>query len=158
VRIRAVQQLASGAATSEGCQTSTTEESTRLRAGTHSTMTDAASSPEKPTDEWVTGDEPMTGPQASYLETLARDAGEEVPRGLTKAEASREIDRLRRLSDRVQESVQDDAGSGSTGGGQGELDIDESSAAQLEQVDTINEAVAERGDEDRPRREQPGPA
>jgi hypothetical protein len=51
-------------------------------------------SPEKPTDQWVTGDEPMTGPQASYLETLAREAGEELPDNLTKAQASELIDRL----------------------------------------------------------------
>ena len=42
----------------------------------------------------MTGDEPMTGPQASYLETLAREAGETVPDGLTKAEASALIERL----------------------------------------------------------------
>jgi hypothetical protein len=48
----------------------------------------------KPTDEWVTGDEPMTGPQASYLATLAREAGEDVPDGLTKAQASEMIERL----------------------------------------------------------------
>ena len=52
------------------------------------------SSAEKPTDEWVTGDEPLTGPQASYLATLAREAGEDVPDGLTKAQASDMIDRL----------------------------------------------------------------
>ena len=57
-------------------------------------MSDDARSAEKPTDEWVTGDEPMTGPQASYLETLAREAGEDVPQGLTKAQASDMIDRL----------------------------------------------------------------
>ena len=51
-------------------------------------------SAEKPTDQWVTGDEPLTGPQASYLQTLAREAGEEVPDGLTKAQASDMIDRL----------------------------------------------------------------
>ena len=33
---------------------------------------------EKDPDEWVTGDESMTGPQASYLKTLAHEAGEEV--------------------------------------------------------------------------------
>lgn len=48
----------------------------------------------KPVEDWVTGDEPLTGPQASYLETLAREAGEEVPEGLTKAQASELIDRL----------------------------------------------------------------
>lgn len=50
--------------------------------------------PEKDTQEWVTGDEPMTGPQASYLETLSREAGEEFDPGLTKAAASERIDEL----------------------------------------------------------------
>ena len=49
---------------------------------------------EKDPDDWTTGDEPMTGPQQSYLETLAREAGEEVPDDLTKAEASKRIDDL----------------------------------------------------------------
>ena len=44
--------------------------------------------------EWVTGEEPMTGPQASYLETLAQQAGDEPPTGLNKSEASRAIDEL----------------------------------------------------------------
>ncbi|MET3469292.1 hypothetical protein ABIC53_002773 [Microbacterium sp. 1262] len=51
-------------------------------------------SPVKDPDTWVTGDEPMTGPQRSYLDTLAREAGEELPGTLTKAEASEQIDRL----------------------------------------------------------------
>jgi hypothetical protein len=50
--------------------------------------------PEKDPEDWTTGDEPMTGPQASYLETLAREAGAEVDDRLTKAEASRRIDEL----------------------------------------------------------------
>ena len=50
--------------------------------------------PEKDPDEWTTGDEPMTGPQASYLETLAREAGEDFDAGLSKAEASKRIDEL----------------------------------------------------------------
>ena len=33
---------------------------------------------EKDPSEWVTGDQPMTGPQKSYLNTLAQDAGEEA--------------------------------------------------------------------------------
>jgi hypothetical protein len=45
--------------------------------------------------EWVTGDEPMTGAQASYLGTLGRQTGENVPDDLTKAEASEKIDELR---------------------------------------------------------------
>jgi hypothetical protein len=50
--------------------------------------------PEKDPNEWTTGDEPMTGPQESYLETLAREAGEDLDRDLTKAEASQRIDQL----------------------------------------------------------------
>jgi hypothetical protein len=42
----------------------------------------------------VTGDEPMTGPQESYLHTLGREAGEAVPEDLTKAEASEKIEEL----------------------------------------------------------------
>ncbi len=50
---------------------------------------------EKPVERWVTGDEPMTGAQRSYLETLSREAGEEPPDAtLTKADASRRIDEL----------------------------------------------------------------
>jgi len=45
--------------------------------------------------EWTTGDEPMTGAQDSYVHTLARKAGEEVPDEMTKAEASMKIDELR---------------------------------------------------------------
>lgn len=52
---------------------------------------------EKDPADWVTGDEPMTGPQASYLRTLAQQAGEEVPDDdLTKAQASERIDELKR--------------------------------------------------------------
>jgi hypothetical protein len=50
----------------------------------------------KDPDEWTTGEEPMTGAQESYLHTLATEAGEEVEPGLTKAEASKRIDELRR--------------------------------------------------------------
>ena len=48
----------------------------------------------KDPDEWVTADEPPTAAQLSYLSTLAREAGEHVPDGLTKAEASKMIDEL----------------------------------------------------------------
>jgi hypothetical protein len=50
--------------------------------------------PQKDQSEWVTGDEPMTGPQRSYLQTLAREANEDLPDNLTKADASAMIDRL----------------------------------------------------------------
>jgi hypothetical protein len=58
-------------------------------------------SAEKDPDQWVTGDEPATGPQRSYLQTLAQDAGESVPEDLSKAEASKKIDELQEKSDRV---------------------------------------------------------
>ena len=58
--------------------------------------------PAKDPDEWVTGDEPMTGPQASYLSTLAQEAGEDVPDELTKAEASKRIDELQERTGRGQ--------------------------------------------------------
>ena len=57
-------------------------------------------SPEKDPDDWVTGDEPMTGPQHSYLHTLAREAGEDVPSDLSKAQASELIDRLQKETGR----------------------------------------------------------
>ena len=63
-------------------------------------MSETPADASKPTEEWVTGDEPMTGPQASYLQTLAREAGEEVPDGLTKAAASELIDRLQQKTGR----------------------------------------------------------
>ncbi|HEX4589126.1 MAG TPA: DUF3072 domain-containing protein, partial [Gemmataceae bacterium] len=50
--------------------------------------------------EWVTGDEPMTGPQDSYLHTLAREAGEPVDEELTKAEASEKIEELQERTGR----------------------------------------------------------
>ena len=54
-------------------------------------------SPEKDPSDWVTGDEPATGAQKSYLETLSRGTGEDVPDDLTKAEASEKIDELKNL-------------------------------------------------------------
>jgi hypothetical protein len=54
----------------------------------------------KDPDDWVTGDESMTGPQASYLETLSREAGEPFDPDLTKAEASKKIDALQQETGR----------------------------------------------------------
>lgn len=58
--------------------------------------------PQKDQSEWVTGDEPMTGPQRSYLQTLAREAHEDLPETMTKAEASEMIDRLQGQTGRGQ--------------------------------------------------------
>ena len=57
--------------------------------------------PAKDPEDWVTGDEPMTGPQKSYLRTLAREAGRDVDfDALSKADASRLIDELQVVSGR----------------------------------------------------------
>jgi hypothetical protein len=73
-----------------------------MSTGTQQPMTDANPTPnaEKDPDDWTTGDEPMTGPQQSYLETLSQEAGEEVPANLTKAEASKRIDDLQQQTGR----------------------------------------------------------
>lgn len=55
---------------------------------------------EKPVEQWATGDEPATGPQLSYLATLAREAGRDVPENLTKGQASTLIDELQQESGR----------------------------------------------------------
>lgn len=56
--------------------------------------TDPRPNPEKDPGDWITGDEPMTGPQASYLQTLCQEAGEEFDASLSKAQASERIDAL----------------------------------------------------------------
>jgi hypothetical protein len=52
---------------------------------------------EKDPDDWVSGDEPMTGAQASYLKTLSEQVGDAdaFSHDLTKAEASKRIDSLK---------------------------------------------------------------
>ena len=61
---------------------------------------DPTQNAEKDPETWVTGDEPMTGPQKSYLQTLAREAGREVPEDLDKARASEMIDELQQETGR----------------------------------------------------------
>src|SRR4051812_34147640 len=58
------------------------------------------SNTEKDPAAWVTGDEPMTGAQASYLKTLSQEAGEEFDEKLSKADASRRIDELQKKTGR----------------------------------------------------------
>ena len=55
---------------------------------------------QKDPEQWVTGDEPMTGAQRSYLKTLAEEAHETVDDDLTKAEASQKIDELQAATGR----------------------------------------------------------
>ena len=62
------------------------------------------SNAEKDPENWATGDERMTGAQASYLKTLSEEAGqpEAYDTGLTKAEASQRIDSLQAETGRGQ--------------------------------------------------------
>jgi len=55
---------------------------------------------EKDPDDWTTGDEAMTGAQASYLKTLSEEAGEDFDETLTKADASKRIDALQAATGR----------------------------------------------------------
>ena len=57
----------------------------------------------KDPDDWKTGDEPMTGAQRSYLQTLSDEAKEEFDENLTKAEASKRIDELQEKTGRGQD-------------------------------------------------------
>ena len=54
----------------------------------------------KDPDDWVSGDEPMTGAQKSYLKTLSEEAREPFDDRLTKAEASKRIDELQEKTGR----------------------------------------------------------
>lgn len=54
----------------------------------------------KDPENWVTGEEPMTGAQKSYLKTLSEEAKQPFDDTLTKAEASRRIDELQALTGR----------------------------------------------------------
>ena len=60
------------------------------------------SNAEKDPADWVTGDEPMTGAQASYLKTLSEEAKQPdaYDNELTKAEASERIDELQEVTGR----------------------------------------------------------
>ena len=68
-------------------------------------LPDQSKRPQKDPDDWTTGDEPMTGPQASYLRTLLQQAGkdeDELDPKLTKAQASEMIDTLQNETGRGQ--------------------------------------------------------
>jgi hypothetical protein len=67
---------------------------------------------EKDPDDWVTGDEPMTGAQRSYLKTLSEEAKVDFDDRLTKAQASRRIDELQEQTGRGQHGHAQPAGPG----------------------------------------------
>ena len=57
---------------------------------------------EKDPADWVTGDEPMTGAQKSYLKTLSEEAKADFDETLSKAQASKRIDELQQITGRGQ--------------------------------------------------------
>ena len=74
---------------------------TNARSGSAVGMSDMTNT-EKDPDDWVTGEEAMTGAQASYLETLCQEAGETFDPELSKADASKRIDELQATTGRGQ--------------------------------------------------------
>ncbi len=70
---------------------------------TDNNLPEQSQNPVKDPEHWATGDEPMTGPQASYLQTLQQQAGmseDEFDPSLTKAQASMMIDELQQKTGR----------------------------------------------------------
>jgi hypothetical protein len=69
-----------------------------LREQTAMSTKEIAANIQKDPDDWVSGDEPMTDAQASYLQTLSEQAHLPFTGGkdLTKAEASKLIDEMRK--------------------------------------------------------------
>ena len=69
---------------------------------TDQNLPEQSQNPVRDPEDWVTGDEPMTGPQASYLRSLLQQAGKEddFDPTLTKAKASRLIDKLQEKTGR----------------------------------------------------------
>ena len=69
----------------------------------HIASESAQGNTEKDPADWVTGDEPMTGAQASYLKTLCEETGEAFDESLSKADASKLIDELKARSPRLKQ-------------------------------------------------------
>ncbi len=67
-------------------------------------LPDQSQNPIKDLEDWTTGDEPMTGPQASYLSTLMQQAGrqDDFDPSITKRQASEMIDKLQKEAGRGQ--------------------------------------------------------
>ena len=59
-----------------------------------------AGNPKKNPDDRKTDEEPATGAQESYIESMADEIGEEPPQDLTKDEASEKIEELRQKTGR----------------------------------------------------------
>src|SRR5215216_4798030 len=80
----------------------------------------AESNMEKDPEDWVTGEEPMTGAQRSYLKTLSEEAREPFDDTLNKAQASRRIDELQARTGRHPPGKDEDDQSGGDPGASGQ--------------------------------------
>jgi hypothetical protein len=61
---------------------------------------EATGNPVKDPEDWTTGDEPMTGAQRSYLQTLCQEANEPMDESLSKAQASKRIEAMQQKTGR----------------------------------------------------------
>lgn len=100
---------------------------------------------QKDPDDWVTGDEPMTAAQASYLKTLSEEAHASFDGNLTKAEASKRIDALQQQTGRgLRAADSDQADEGADADDEDADDEDEDEDADDE--DTDDEDADEAGE------------
>lgn len=101
---------------------------------------------EKDPGDWVTGDEPMTGAQRSYLKTLCEEAHEPFDDTLTKAQASQRIDELQARTGRGRPAAQGAAGEpGPPGGARSGAGTDARNDERTEaRSDPANDAGANR--------------
>ena len=70
-------------------------------------LPEQSQNPVKDPEDWTTGNEPMTGPQASYPQTLHQQAGrdDEFDPSMSKADASQLIDALQQETGRGADSA-----------------------------------------------------
>lgn len=94
---------------------------------------------QKDPDHWVTGDEPMTGAQRSYLQTLCGEAKEAFDGSLSKAEASKRIEELQARTGRGLERHARDGGAGTAGG----ADAAREGADDETAIESLGEAVGD---------------
>lgn len=94
---------------------------------------------QKDPDHWVTGDEPMTGAQRSYLQTLCEEAKEAFDGSLSKAEASKRIEELQARTGRGLERHAGDAAAGTAGG----ADAAREGADDETPIESLGEAVGD---------------
>ncbi len=81
-------------------QNNSNDQSTNKRNNDEDFKSNLGSNTVKDPDNWVTGEEPMTGAQRSYLQTLSDEAKEPMDENLTKAQASKRIEELQQKTGR----------------------------------------------------------